>query len=331
MANGAPPSDLLSETLTERAERAAGWLGKHSVPAALAVVVAVVLLCSMAVVTSQREAARRRLTDAYAEALELLDAPLQEELDARRERLAERASARQRAREADAAKAAEARASGHDAASAIDPEEDESAEDAEALRLAEEESEQEEMERLTRGTKTFATARERDLAAREAFATVASQAANKPLGALATIEMAHAASRLHDAADAQAQVHGLYERLGRSDPLWSIVASRWATMLEDQSDVDGALAVLARFNEGEQRLLADEAGVQRARLLRQQNKPEQAREALQDVQLRFPDSPLDEEIRAMLLEMPAATAPSAPSAHAALPTGTPAEASAPAP
>lgn len=335
----------LEETIAERAERFLTWGTRHR-GWLLGVAVALVAAAGTGTIVTQRRAATRRaLTDAFAKAVAISDAPLQAEvteaeqaLKTRREERAKTRQSRKEERKA-AAKTARAKAAGdsNDGSANADDDDEEDAEDieAEAAALAEQQAEDDEMERRKRGQPPFESVAAREKAALAAFTAVADDPSQSRLRLLAGLEAAQAASKCGDPNAGRARLEALFSAVPKGDDMWPIVASRLATALEAHGDTEQALALWAQFGAGEQRLLADEAGVQRARLLLAQGNVEAAREALQDVQLKFPNSPLDDEIRAALLEMPAATpnadAPAPSAAAAAVPAGTPKEASAPPP
>lgn len=336
MSNGHLEPSSLEQSATARAERFFLWAQRWRV-ALMGAALAILLAFGASLIVSQRrQSARQRLTDAFAQAVAISDAPLISEVEeaekALAERRAERVKALQERREDKRAQAKASRAADGNSSAAEDDEADEAEEiEAEAAMLAEQQAEDEAIERRKRGLHPFASVADRNRAAQAAFTVVADDPTPSRLRALATLELAHAAGAQNDRLTARTRLEALYNETRASDDLWSIVASRYATALEAAGEPEEALTVLSRFGEGEQRLLADEAGVQRARLLVAKGEAQAAREVLENVQLRFPNSPIEDEIRAALLEMPAAK-PSAPDdVPAAAPTPAPSQASAPAP
>lgn len=343
------------DPLVDGTSQGLAYLGRHR-GAVFGAIAAVALLGGgVATLLTQRANTARAASVAFAQALSLLERPTDED----RAQLAEARRARdaQFAAEADAeaqtqASAPTATQPAPDAAAADnDNDEDDVALDADGanvggergtggkLSLAERRAAQrraevqaeaaEEQEANRQKVPRFATRKERDAAGYRALLDVWTRWPKQPVAALAALQGANVAALAGEQATADATYAALYARLSPESVTWPLVAARHAQALRRAGDLDGAAAILQRVARSEHRLLADEAALERAYLLEERGERAQAESELEELALKFPDSSLQDEVRAELAalqaESPASegaapgTSPQAPAAAAATP------------
>lgn len=345
-AGAAPSPDLL----VDGTNQGLAYLGRHR-GAVLGAIAAVALLGGgVATLLTQRANTARAASVAFARALSLLERPTDED----RAQLAEARRARDvQLAEADAEAQAPAKRPGPDAAAPDNDNDNDDAEDDVALdadganaggergklspaerraaqRRAEVQAEAaEEQEANRQKIPRFATRKEREAAGYRALLEVWTRWPKQPVAALAALQGANVAALAGEQATADATYAALYAKLSPESVAWPVVAARHAQAQRRAGDLDGAAATLQRVARSEHRLLADEAALERAYLLEERGERAQAEGELQELALKFPDSSLQDEVRAELAalaaESPASegaapgTSPQAPAAAAATP------------
>lgn len=304
----------IEDAANASAERALRWCSNH--PRVLMGTAAALLVCGMGLWANGRAQMRatERHSVGFAQAMRLADGRLQADVDAQKV-LADKLAAEQADRAAK--RAAKQALEGNSAAAIADDEQDEQDEQAAREQAADDDDAEAAAAYAEREARRplFADDKSRAKAAADAFAEVAEQAGRSPLTPLARLEAAAYAQKMGDADKAKAQLRDLYVNMSTHDSLWPVAASRWATLLEEQGDADGAVLVWRRIAAHNVPYLADEAGLQEARILARKGDIEAARTLLQETRLKFPDTALNEEIRAALLDLPAASS-KAPAAAA---------------
>ena len=347
-AGAAPSPDLLVDGTSQ----GLAYLGRHR-RAVFGAIAAVALLGGgVATLLTQRANTARAAGIAFARALSLLERPTDEDraqlAEARRARDAQLAEADAEAQAPTARPASDAAAPDHDNDNDNDDAEDDAALDADganaggerdklspaerraAQRRAEVQAEAaEEQEANRQRVPRFATRKEREAAGYRALLDVWTRWPKQPVAALAALQGANVAALTGEQATADATYAALYAKLSPESVAWPLVAARHAQAQRRAGDLDGAAATLQRVARSEHRLLADEAALERAYLLEERGERAQAESELEELALKFPDSSLQEEVRAELAalaaESPASegaapgTSPQAPAAAAATP------------
>lgn len=266
---------------------------------ACALVLLAVAAASAVYISGQR-ADLRRASAAFAQALAILERPSDEE---------RKAQARLRA-EQQAQLVADEKAAVGDAAQvhdgAAEPNQPSVADRLAAQREQEREAERAADEEADRqGIPKFATARARDEAARAALLQVAERWPKRSVSHLATLQAASLAQKLGDEGQAAELSERLFAALADGDALLPLVAERVAEARRRAGDVAGAKAALGRVAGSEHRFLADEAALAQAYLDEEAGDLAEAKRALEAMSLNFPDSPLQEEMRAELASLEA--------------------------
>lgn len=146
----------------------------------------------------------------------------------------------------------------------------------------------------------FASKEEKWRAAREKFAAIAEDGGDAKLGNAAQLFVADLTEKLGELDKAEAAFNELTEHLGADDSLYFLSIERLAYLQENRGNLDGALATWNRLIEQEAQFYGDHASYQKARLLVAKGDTTSARQILEGVEKKYPNSAVAPDVKKLL-------------------------------
>ena len=149
----------------------------------------------------------------------------------------------------------------------------------------------------------FDTSKDKWSAARTAFAEAERVTGRKGVGAMAALMVGDLSDRLGEHDKAEQEYAALRQDLPQKDSLSFLPVERFAYAREAAGDLEGAIAALNDLAADEQRFYADYAQLHQARLFLAKGDKDKARTMLEHIVQAFPETSLEEEVKAKLAEL----------------------------
>jgi tetratricopeptide (TPR) repeat protein len=149
----------------------------------------------------------------------------------------------------------------------------------------------------------FDTNKDKWTAARAEFEKALNVTGTKDVGAMAAFMVGDLSDKLGEHDRAEKVFGSLRAELPKQDSLSFLAVERFAYGREAAGDPDGAIEALRELAADDTRFYADYAQMHQARLHLAKGDKDRAREMLQHIESEFPDSSLQDEVRAKLQEL----------------------------